>query len=216
MITLHIRRIDGDEHVLLRPSSAHAGRDESLRRPLDRSRSVVADLLLEDLVQARGGRTHRYLPTGQPVSDLVGVHLSASHDGSWVAAAGANGPVGIDIVDIARFDRIPARLILSRTELDSADAHSESALGKAARWAVKEAYTKCLGVGLKVQPRSLTVALGADGWCLVSGPSPKRRSWACLRPLDDGHLLAISASPHLLAELHVDRGPSVLINRRTA
>jgi len=145
------------------------------RRPVDRTRSLAADKMLDALCRRWQVPAHRYEPDGRP-SCGQGAHLTASHDGDHVVAGIGERAVGLDVVDCRRRSGWVAR-IMSADERDvpppdltspdrassgrfPSDAPSAQARGRA--WAVREAALKWAGVGMAVDPRTLTVVSGPD------------------------------------------------------
>ena len=156
-------------------------------RQVDRVRSRIADYLLSRVSMG----THGYAPFGRPVSTASALHLSASHDGEWVVAAGSGEPVGIDVVEVRRAARLPDSALSpgERPRLPGTPAGTEL-IRLATIWAAKEAHSKRLGVGLGIDPASIstegvdhrhTVARSAGGETLVR-----------LGMLDPRHILAVT------------------------
>lgn len=169
-----------------------------MRSPLDRARSSTADRLLGDLVSARGGTKHHYLASGRPAAGTSGIQLSASHDGRWVAAAAASNCVGLDLVDVARFDRVAPAAFLNAAELAYLRRNipvDRAGFYIATCWAAKEAYTKRVGVGLFLNPKSLSVALVSAKHVRVTGAAGRSRALVTIHRVDTRHLLAVSGSP---------------------
>jgi len=90
------------------------------------------------------------------------LHVSLARSGDRLAlAVTAAGPVGIDLESVQAVSRAPlTEVLLSPSEADAlarlGPPGSEAAL--AALWTAKEAVLKAAGVGLRVDPRELTIA----------------------------------------------------------
>ncbi|MBX0300322.1 4'-phosphopantetheinyl transferase superfamily protein [Cryobacterium sp. 1639] len=97
----------------------------------------------------------------------LAVHVSlARAAGKLALAVTAAGPVGIDIESIAELTRAPvADVLLSPAETDAFSAldPGRAPAALAALWTAKEAVLKAAGVGLRVDPRDLTVVLDGAG-----------------------------------------------------
>lgn len=101
-------------------------------------------------------------PTGLANGPL---HVSLSRAGNAVAVAVTlGGPVGIDIEEIAAASRATfADVAFNGAELAELSGldPAELAWTRAAMWTGKEAVLKAWGVGLRVDPRELTVSVPA-------------------------------------------------------
>jgi 4'-phosphopantetheinyl transferase len=106
---------------------------------------------------------------GRPsLAGVDGLHLSISHVGDWVIGAVTDlGPVGVDADDPARV-QFPefAGLALHPREIESLVRYPNTAHGDrgaqgrddsagARIWVRKEAFLKCIGVGLMVSPNQV-------------------------------------------------------------
>jgi 4'-phosphopantetheinyl transferase len=126
--------------------------------------------------------------TGQP-----GIHFNLSHAGPWVACAVHDAPVGIDVEAAQAMDPLPAASIMAAGEL----SHFRQLPAQAGQdyfyrlWTLKESLVKALGVGLSLDPRSITLRLE---------PQPITASHASLAlggltlrelPLPEGHRAAL-------------------------
>jgi len=95
------------------------------------------------------------------------LEVSLSRAGSVVAVAlGFAGPVGIDIESVdavsrAGFDDVAFNPV-ELAALEGLAGH-DAAAARAALWTGKEAALKAIGVGLRVDPRTLTVSLPRPG-----------------------------------------------------
>jgi 4'-phosphopantetheinyl transferase len=116
------------------------------------------------------------------------LHVSLARTAGRVAlAVTAAGPVGVDLEFLAAVVRAPIHDAL----LSPAEAAAVAALPPAAAatalttaWTAKEALLKAAGVGLRVDPRTLTIDLDAARPALVDWP-------AAPFPLDWVHLLPV-------------------------
>jgi len=183
------------------------------RRPADRRRSLAADHMLRDLCRRWHVRGHWYRPGGQPACG-PGAHLTASHDGTWVVAAAADRPLGVDVVDCRRASAW-VTAIMSADELDQAHAEQPGTPGSRAwgrawgrAWAVREAALKRAGVGMSIDPRALTVARGPDHstlclggtWWTVGLPDG-RTTPVAVGTVDHDHVLALAVEPPVTVRL---------------
>lgn len=178
-------------------------RVQALRRPEQQWQCLTADRLLWALARHQGLGRHAYLPSGQPV--IEGAHVSVSHDTAVVAAVISDDPVGVDVVDVQRCERLEARHVLSPTELQRLIDHGgrpePTPLQKARSWAAKEATLKKAGRGLDVDPRRLTLHRGADGWT-VKGVLPED-SPVQLAALGSVHLVAFAGGPESVLSTYI-------------
>ena len=129
---------------------------------------------------------------GAPTS----VYVSLARSGDRLAlAVTAAGPVGIDLESVALVGRAPlAAALLSPAEADAlarlGPSGSEATL--VALWTAKEAVLKAAGVGLRVDPRELTVTVGT-----TAGDADLRLTdWPHAPfPLTELHLLSVRTPP---------------------
>lgn len=131
-------------------------------------------------------------PAGSPAG-AGRIHVSLARAGTLLAVAvtGA-GPVGIDVESLAALAAFPVDAgLCSPVEAAALAAlpPRAAAAARAVLWTSKEAVLKAVGVGLRVDPRDLTVAVlaGATGpAALVGWPHAPF-------PLDRAHLLTVPA-----------------------
>lgn len=185
------------DHALL-PQVVGEGRRrrvESLRRGEQQWQCLTADRLVRALAHHVGLGEHAYLPSGQPVID--GAHVSVSHDSTVVVATISGTPVGVDVVDVQRCERLDARHVFSPAEMEGLSVHGErlqaTPLQKARSWAAKEAALKRVGRGLDLDPRRLSLHRTPSGWT-VEGVAP-HASPVQLAALGSVHLLAFVNGP---------------------
>jgi phosphopantetheinyl transferase len=187
-------------------SAERAARIRRLHSPLDRARSHTADRLLSQLVTARGGTKHCYLASGRPAALTGGIQLSASHDGRWAAAAAGSNCVGLDLVEVRRFNGVTPTVYLNAAEL--AYLHRNiparaAGVFMATCWAAKEAYTKRVGVGLYLNPKNLSVELLSAKNIRVTSQAGRSRAMVTIHTVDSAHLLAVSGSSGDLADMSI-------------
>lgn len=168
--------------------------------PMEGSASVLASLTARWAV----GRHCRVNPDtlviqsdgwGRPYvawPDDLGVDLSLSHSGLWVACAlTSRGRVGVDVQAVADLDLAGLRPSLSAAEENLLWRRPPASRPRllAALWTLKEADLKCRGGR---PPRSLASA-GLEGLGAQEGDaSGSRIAWY---DLDGRHLLAVCARP---------------------
>ena len=146
--------------------SLPARRDYALayRFPKDQRLSLAAGLLLCRLLRDEGlapetagiAFSHSVKPglPGHP-----GWHFSLAHSGSLAVCLLGRAPCGVDVETEASFARYEPAHILAPDELallESVPDHARPAL-LARLWTRKEAFLKCLGIGLAMEPKELSV-----------------------------------------------------------
>lgn len=140
-----------------------------LLRGILRSRSGSHDLVAHLVRQAEEKRgltlgDVRYLPSGKPVFDREGWHLSVSHSGTTLLVAIAPFPVGIDLeIRRAAPQRVRQRFFSPREQ--EADFFRV--------WTAKEAVSKLSGGGLGLVRR---IAVDGDR-ATLDGESYHLRQW---------------------------------------
>lgn len=158
--------------------------------------------------------------------DGAAVHVSlARSDDRLALAVTAAGPVGIDLESVAALARAPLDDVL----LSAAEADAVTRLGPpgsvaavAVLWTAKEAVLKSAGVGLRVDPRELTItgARTADLAGLTPADANDANDAARLVdwphapfPLAEVHLLSVVAPPGTIGTVAVvcARRPALLI-----
>ena len=146
--------------------SLPARRDYALayRFPKDQRLSLAAGLLLcrmlldEGLAPEKAGMefSHAVKPAlpGHP-----GWHFSLAHSGSMAVCMLGRAPCGVDVETEASFARYEPEHILAPDELAllacTAGANRPALLARL--WTRKEAFLKCLGIGLAMEPKELSV-----------------------------------------------------------
>ena len=123
----------------------------------DRDRALTADFLLHTLVSARCGSGHYYDFYGCP--QTTGMHISASHDGQGVLAAISSSTIGVDLVDARRNSSFIECFLHDNEQklVDSVGILHDKHVMRMQLWAVREAFLKCLGIGLSIYPGHLSV-----------------------------------------------------------
>lgn len=137
------------------------------------------------------------------------VHVSLARAGGRLAlAVTAAGTVGIDLESVAELGRSPvADVVLSGAEARAlADLDPGAAeVTVAVVWTAKEAVLKAAGVGLRVDPRDLTVALPGPAGATAAG-WPVLADWpAAPFPPGHVHLLPLAAAAGLVGTVAVVR-----------
>ena len=114
------------------------------------AQSMSAELLCRDLLAAlRPGETHclEEDESGKPFLPHSPLFVSLSHSGSFVAAAVADRPVGIDLQEKRMIREGVLRRWYSAAERDWIE--NGDTLERAVRlWTMKEAYAKLKGTGI--------------------------------------------------------------------
>lgn len=178
------------------------GRAARLHRARDRERWVAARVALRQILAGYLGRAPAELPIGRdpfgkPV--LAGepsLRFNLSHAGERAALAVALArDIGIDLearAAVREDDADLGRLIAVTCAPAEARRLARLLLPERvdaflALWTLKEAYLKALGAGLARDPRSVEIAIGADGRITLGDTSASRRETSCrLRRLDAG------------------------------
>lgn len=145
---------------------------------------------------------------------LATVQVSLARTGDRLAlAVTAAGPVGIDLESVADIARAPLNdVLLSPAEADAmtrlGPRESEAAL--AALWTAKEAVLKAAGVGLRVDPRELSITLAPAGQtapaAIAAVVAADRRliDWPHAPfPLTELHLLSVATPPGTIGTVAV-------------
>ncbi|MCR5258575.1 MAG: 4'-phosphopantetheinyl transferase superfamily protein [Desulfovibrio sp.] len=146
--------------------SLPARRDYALayRFPKDQRLSLAAGLLLSRLLRSEGlapetaglAFSHSVKPElpGHP-----GWHFSLAHSGSMAVCMLGRAPCGVDVETVGSFGRCEPEHILAPGELALLACTAEEARPAllARLWTRKEAFLKCLGIGLAVEPKELSV-----------------------------------------------------------
>ncbi|ASD22953.1 hypothetical protein B7495_13330 [Cryobacterium sp. LW097] len=168
----------------------------------------------------RSGHGPLRVELGGAAVDSPTVHVSlARADGRLALAVTAAGPVGIDLESVGALARAPLDdVLLSTAEADAVAAlHPRSATAAVtAIWTAKEAVLKAAGVGLRVDPRDLTIARAPDEVPAEHSPGPALVGWpAAPFPLNQAHLISVAAPEGLVAAVAVvcARRPRLYLDR---
>jgi len=171
----------------------------------------AASITLTQRCPRCGAGDHGPLRVSIAGSTSVAPWVSLARAGGRLAlAVTAAGPVGIDLESLADLARAPITdVLLSPAETDALSALSPhvAQAAVAALWTTKEAILKVAGVGLRVDPRDLTVSL--DGPATAPGPNAtmaRRRlvDWPQSPfPPTALHLLPVSSPPGTAATVAI-------------
>ena len=139
------------------------------------------------------------------------VHVSlARAAGRLALAVTTAGPVGIDLESVSDVARASvAAVLLSPTETDAMRALPGGAteVALADLWTAKEAVLKAAGVGLRVDPRDLTITLGTVAATAGAGDGAAHSRLAAWRespfPLAELHLLPVPTPPGFMATVAI-------------
>jgi 4'-phosphopantetheinyl transferase len=155
-------------------SAAERSRAAAFRRPEDRALFVATRSALRELLGERLGVvparldfvTNEY---GKPRLREGDVHFNVAHcEGHAVIALRRGGPVGVDVEVVSAIlperDEIATRVLSDRQRQWLRRRPEESRTRDFMRlWVLKEAFAKCLGVGLSGPLRELEAEIGEDG-----------------------------------------------------
>ncbi|OPG08886.1 hypothetical protein B1R27_08195 [Streptomyces sp. GKU 895] len=146
--------------VLPRLSGDDRERIARLRRPDDRTRSVLARwLALQGAARLLGtswtGLRLTRDPRGRPrVVGRPRLALSLAHSGRYaMAAVACGGRVGVDVEEISRVAALPDSAYLTPAEISALPPAPHGTESRAALWTLKEAATKLTGEGLRAGMR---------------------------------------------------------------
>lgn len=170
------------------------------RRPIDAGRSLVAELLLREVIVERGvaPRSGLVFGAGENGKPLLESHrdvqFNLSHSGDWVVCATGSAVVGVDVERIR--DRVADLIdkVLSGSEREALDRLAESDAPRFffTRWAVKEAYSKALGVGVGLPFHEVTSEIDPGGDVRLSQGGRPIDAVSChTLHLDSSHAAAV-------------------------
>jgi 4'-phosphopantetheinyl transferase len=197
------------------------GRLSAYRRVEDRARFLVGCALAKIALAGYLGRPPAAIrlsrtcpicgkPHGKPRAEDTDIELSVSHSGELVAVAfAARAPVGVDVEQLGGRLSVEdvAKLALSREEARALDAlgAEEREHGFLVSWTRKEAVTKALGAGLRIEPADVVVTAPGDPPRLLAWPNDAAPDEVALFDLAarDGHVasLAVLGACDAVAEL---------------
>jgi 4'-phosphopantetheinyl transferase len=179
-------------------------RRERLRRfrhAADVERGALADASARLLIAERTGtpvheivleRDGRGAPVVAGDGPAAALGVSLTHAGRWVACALSRQPTGVDVEVVRRLSTTALGGMLSDTAVRAvlAEALPNRFRRAVQLWTAIEAYLKCLGVGLGVDPREVRLEESGDdrvrAW--ISGRVPAEVE---LTDLGDQHVLAV-------------------------
>ncbi len=151
--------------LLASVSAERRARVLKFHRPIDGVRSLFAELLLREVIAERGMLAPEAVAfdadeNGKPrLAPDTGFQFNLSHSGDWVVCATGSHVVGIDVERIR--DKVPDVLerVLSTQERDQFASLPEPQQRRFffARWAVKEAFSKALGLGVGLPFHKVTL-----------------------------------------------------------
>jgi 4'-phosphopantetheinyl transferase len=162
--------IQVDAAALRNLSTAECQRANSFRFERDRQRFLARRGLLRELLARQVDTAPAALQftagaLGKPVLLSAPCHFSTSHSGDMgLVAMSLSDELGVDIEAVRA---LPDLAELARSQLTAAEFESFIRLDPSARlpafmaaWTRKEACLKALGVGLSVEPQTVSVGLG--------------------------------------------------------
>lgn len=125
------------------------------------SKKLESHRLFEELLSQKLGKPVKYsdIPrsqTGKPLP-IDGVHFSISHSGRFLAIATSDKPIGIDIIDLEKYQN----KAFSEQFLEKILAHDEQPISgnPIFNFSAKEAYLKKSGAGIAGRLSSLNANL---------------------------------------------------------
>lgn len=137
-------------------------RINSLKKPLDRKRSLAGELLMRRLLADEYGVNDGIIevsPNGKPVVSTKGLFISIAHSSDMVVCAADDKGIGIDVEKIKPINISVAKKFCVAEELDYIVKDFDcNKLGYCEQrdilcrfyeiWTAKEAYFKSLGTGI--------------------------------------------------------------------
>ncbi|WZX99268.1 4'-phosphopantetheinyl transferase superfamily protein [Bacillus sp. FSL W7-1360] len=172
-----------------------------MRRPADRIRSLVSELLARKYIsEARhiAFAEIEFLSNeyGKPlVSEALSLSFNLSHSGNWVLFALDETTVGVDVEQIHSIEE----LSLAKRFFDPAEAAQLSELSEKQRqerffqlWSLKESYIKWKGTGLGTPLHSFRFMKEKGEWSF-SNDHGDECFFHSIR-LDDSHYMAVCTS----------------------
>ena len=177
------------------------------RRPEDRQRSIIGELLARNVISERLGVAKEQIEFeegehGKPaLRTFRDIYFNISHSGEWVVAAFSDSTVGVDIqqmelrsLDVARrfFTNEEYELILAEPAQDRLSFFYEL-------WTLKESYLKALGHGLTGSLRSFTMKRDQQGFYAES-KGKRLPVFFKQYDLDDRYKLAVCAGESVFSD----------------
>ncbi len=150
------------EPLLRQISPERRERIARMKFPRKKTISLVTELLIRSeiskaLGMPRSSIEFEYNEYGKPLLKGGGYFFSVSHSGDFVAFAGADSPVGVDIQSVGRADRRVAERFFTSEEYAAICAAPSLEREFFRIWTLKEAYVKMLGVGMAAPFNSFCV-----------------------------------------------------------
>ncbi|MDR1109944.1 MAG: 4'-phosphopantetheinyl transferase superfamily protein [Deltaproteobacteria bacterium] len=142
----------------------------ALKRPRDRQRSLLAGLMLREVLGVSRDEDLEYGPQGRPSLAGGGPSFSLSHSGPYVALSVGRPVHGIDLQE-TRTRPVPdslARWALAPEELAEFGQNPDPCLFTRI-WTMKEAFVKATGLGLSQGLDSFSVLPWGPGPRVVAG-----------------------------------------------
>ncbi len=143
----------------------------SVRSPLARRQGIGAELLLCRELEALGLKTPPELITeadGKPRLRGGELFFSLSHSGPWALCAVSDRELGADIQERKPCSEKLARRFFAPEERDALLSAPDRDEAFTRIWALKESYSKALGLGLKLPLESFSVFSLPEPWRLWS------------------------------------------------
>jgi len=133
-----------------------------MKFPRKKTISLVTELLVRNEISRatgidRAGIKFSYNEYGKPLLKGGGYFFSVSHSGDFVAFAGADSPVGLDIQTVGRADYRVAERFFTSEEYSAICAAPSPEREFFRIWTLKEAYVKMLGTGMATPFNSFCV-----------------------------------------------------------
>ncbi len=150
------------EPLLRQISPERRERIARMKFPRKKTISLVTELLIRSeiskaLGMPRSSIEFEYNEYGKPLLKGGGYFFSVSHSGDFVAFAGADSPVGVDIQTVGRADHRVAERFFTSEEYAAICAAPSPEREFFRIWTLKEAYVKMLGVGMAAPFNSFCV-----------------------------------------------------------
>lgn len=137
------------------------------RRPEDQARCLAAGLLLRSVLGEERVSRVFLSEHGKPVLP-EGPSFNLSHSGSKVVLLADDGPVGVDVEQMAPFSPAVAGKVFTAAEQSWLSRRWED--GAFFRlWTGKEAVMKAVGLGFRLPPDRFEICPDAGTACLESG-----------------------------------------------
>ncbi len=141
------------EPLLAKISPERRARIARMKFPRKKTASLVTELLIRNEISkatgvGRAAIEFEYGEYGKPLLKGGGYFFSVSHSGDFVAFAGADSPVGVDIQLVEHADYRTAERFFTSEEYAAICAAPSPEREFFRIWTLKEAYVKMLGTGM--------------------------------------------------------------------